>query len=297
MLNLYNNAVHSIEPDAGTIRVIVKVLRLENPSENLGLQAGEYVRLTVIDNGKGIAPEHLERMFDPFFTTKEVGKGTGLGLSVVHGIVERHNGKIIVKSQLSKGTTFALYFPTVQTQAHVTSLKHPAQEKNNSGQNKHILLVEDEETLINLYQQYLQKHGYKVTVAKNGVEALEVFTANPQQIDLVLTDQSMPKMTGKDLIKALFKIRPDIPVILSTGYSDVMTDEEALQMGIKKYLVKPIKLSVLERCIVECLGWMGVMKVNSGFVKGRWSGGYATGDRSVDGFTIKKPGIRRVFLI
>ena len=179
------------------------------------LNDGPHVRLTVTDTGCGMDSETLAHIFDPYFTTKEVGEGTGLGLSVVHGIVKTHGGTITVESEPGKGTTFHVYFPVIENDAET---QEEDEEPLPTG-NERILFVDDEQVLLHVAEEMLKQLGYDVVTQKSSVEALELFRAEPDRFDLVITDMTMPKMTGDQLARELMKIRSDIPIILYTGFS------------------------------------------------------------------------------
>jgi len=182
-----------------------------------------------------MAPDVLERMFEPFFTTKGVGVGTGLGLSVVHGIIAAHQGAISVQSVVGHGTTFTIYLPCFQ-QRHVES--PPDEALRHQGQGR-ILFVDDEAPLAHLAEAMLTRLGYEVVACTSSVEALEAFRAAPQQFDVVITDQTMPHLTGEQLARALRGIRPDIPIILCTGFSHVMDADKARVLGLAGFCRKP----------------------------------------------------------
>ncbi len=238
LLNLCSNSYHAMEENGGRLEIALEAAR-----------GGTYLKLTIQDTGHGMDAEAQRRVFDPFFTTKEVGKGTGLGLSVVHGIVEKHRGEITIDSQMGQGTTVSIWFPTTQAKASTTPPKQSVLKKGSA----HILIVEDEPLIADSYRKILERQGYLTTVCRNGVEALAEFEKNPNHIDLVLTDQAMPQMTGKQLAFKLLAIRPNLPILLSTGYSDIITKEEAQTMGIRRYLAKPIRLRTLLEVIADCL--------------------------------------------
>jgi CheY-like chemotaxis protein len=190
----------------------------------------------VSDTGHGMPPEVLEKIFDPYFTTKEKGKGTGLGLAVVHGIVKRHRGQITVESVPGKGTTFSVYFPIIKR-------KIEAADKNTVESlpkgNECILFVDDEKDLLEIGTQMLSYLGYEVITRSNSLEVLDLFQSQPQRFDLVITDMTMPNLTGDKLAIELMKIRPDIPIILYTGYNESITEEQARKIGIKEFSMKP----------------------------------------------------------
>ncbi|MBW2055818.1 MAG: response regulator, partial [Deltaproteobacteria bacterium] len=216
LINLSNNAVDAM-PDGGILEVNIKnaILDKDAASQIPDLNPGSYVILTVNDTGQGINPELENRIFDPYFTTKEIGKGTGMGLSVVHGIVKSHRGLILVDSELGTGTTFSIFFPVVQEEAVIET---ETDEKLPTG-SESILFVDDEESMVYNGQNRLERLGYQVETRMSPVEALESFRANPDQFDLVITDMTMPQMTGDQLVKEILKIRPDVPTILCTGFN------------------------------------------------------------------------------
>ena len=192
-----------------------------------------------------------EKIFDPFFTTKENGKGTGMGLSVVHGIVTGMKGVIKVYSEPGKGTEFNIYLPVVQSlseKQEINQTKEPIQ-----GGIERILLVDDEKAILTMEKQMLERLGYQVTSRTSSIEALEAFRNNPDKFDLVITDMSMPNMPGDKLSVELTKIRPDIPILLCTGFSETMSEEKAKSLGIKGFLFKPIVMKDLSQKIREVL--------------------------------------------
>jgi CheY-like chemotaxis protein len=194
-------------------------------------------------------PEVLERIYEPFFTTKGVGEGTGMGLSVAHGIVANHGGAMTVVSAPSQSTTFAIYLP-----CHAGPVvRHPSVAESVPQGHGHILFVDDETMLVNLGQELLKRLGYTVTGHTNSVEALNAFRVTPHQFDLVITDQTMPTMTGEALVKALRDIRPDLPIVLCTGFSYAMTKDKAAALGIDAFLLKPLVAHDLGRTIQQVL--------------------------------------------
>ena len=214
-----------------------------------GLSPGDFLKLSVQDTGPGIPDEIVEKIYDPYFTTKEQGKGTGLGLAVVHGIVKNYGGAIIAYSEKGIGTTFNIYLPTIKGPT-------PGGERIIAPLprgSEHILLVDDEPTLVDVGKQLLEKFGYQVSTARDGQEAINIFKQSPIPIDLVLTDMTMPKMTGDKLALELLKIQPDIPVILCTGYNLNITEVSALKLGIKAFIYKPIVEADLSRIVRRVL--------------------------------------------
>ncbi|MBU0730893.1 MAG: DUF3365 domain-containing protein [Proteobacteria bacterium] len=250
VMNLATNASQAMEGGNGTLFIGVdSVFLSEKDLADEQVAAGPYVLLTVGDTGPGIKPEIISRIFDPYFTTKEVDKGSGMGLAVVHGIVKSHEGYITVESQPGTGTTFNVYFP--QSREEEESLEAETAEIPTGTEN--ILVVDDEQVLVKLTQARLERLGYHVTAVFDSTEALELFRARPEAFDLVLTDYTMPKMTGTELLMAIREIRPDIPVILCTGYSSQVDKEKAYAMGVSAFIMKPVKNIDLARIIRQSL--------------------------------------------
>jgi PAS domain S-box-containing protein len=251
VMNLCTNAYHAMELTGGKLAITLKEVELS--AEDLkdpAMIPGPYVCLTVADAGPGMKQSIIDRIFDPYFTTKEEGKGTGLGLAVVHGIVKSHGGQINVNSDPGKGTEFIIYLPVIQTQAETAEEKAPLPiEKGNES----VLLVDDREEIVSLAKSMLYKLGYHVTARTSSIEALEAFRANPYNFDFVITDLTMPNMTGDKLAQKLMAIRPDIPIILCTGFSEKMSDKKAEDLGFKGFLMKPIVMNDLAKTIREVL--------------------------------------------
>ncbi len=247
VMNLCTNAAHAMGPGGGVLGIEVSeiVVGAELASRHLELQPGSYVCLAVSDTGSGIPVELLERIFDPYFTTKEAGVGTGLGLSVVRGIVKGHGGMISVHSQPHRGTTFKVFLPRMEGLEGVTE---PAVESFPPGSER-VLFVDDEETLAQLGVEILEPSGYKVTVKTGGPEALAAFRAEPQAFDLVITDMTMPQLTGKELAAEIKAIRKDIPIILCTGFSELVNERSAREAGVDEFLMKPYTVIDLLRKI------------------------------------------------
>jgi CheY-like chemotaxis protein len=211
---------------------------------------GVYACLTVADTGVGMDKKLTDKIFDPFFTTKAIGRGTGMGLSVVHGIVLSMGGTIHVYSEPGKGTQFHVYLPIEKSfsETQVTQATIPIR-----GGTEHILFVDDEEVILQMETLMLERLGYQVTSRTSSLEALEAFRKNPDKFDLVITDLAMPNMAGDKLSAELTKIRPDIPVLLCTGFSEKMSEEKATSMGIKGFLLKPIIMKDLAQKIRKVL--------------------------------------------
>jgi CheY-like chemotaxis protein len=224
-------------------------LQAGQPCGALDLSPGAYVRVTVRDTGDGIAPEIRERIFDPYFTTKIKGVGTGLGLAVVHGIVKKAGGAIQVESEVGKGSAFHIYLPKADGSAAETS-EHAVLARGGS---ERILLVDDERMLVEIGEKILQRLGYQVVSRTSPLEALELFKAKPDSFDLVMTDQTMPGMTGDALAAEIMKVRPQIPVILCTGYSQIINEESARRKGIRALVLKPLLIHQIDEAIRKAL--------------------------------------------
>jgi signal transduction histidine kinase/ActR/RegA family two-component response regulator len=250
VMNLCTNASHAMET-RGTIEVKIENIVLDEDSAALytDMTPDNYVQVTVSDTGQGIAPEAIDLIFDPYFTTKEVGKGTGMGLSVVHGIVKSHGGAILVESELGKGTTFSVLFPVIEKQA---DSEIETDEELPTG-NERILFVDDEESMVSVGRNKLERLGYKIETRTSPIEALELFRANPDQFDLVITDMTMPKLTGDHLAEEILKIRPDMPTILCTGFSEKIDGEKAKEIGIRQYIEKPFNMLELAHLLRKVL--------------------------------------------
>jgi len=251
VLNLCTNAGHAMKENGGTLYVGLTNERLGPNSIANGpdLSMGDYVKIEVKDTGHGIPPELIERLFDPFFTTKDQGEGTGMGLAVVHGIVKSMKGEVVVESDLGKGSSFSVYLPVVQNMEQTPESQEDALAKGCG----HILFVDDEPDLIDIGEMFLKELGYHVTTRTSGIEALETFKSNPDKFDLVVTDMTMPRMTGERLAREIISIHKEIPIIISTGFSSAMTEEKALKLGVKGLLRKPFVLSELAKAIHDVL--------------------------------------------
>ncbi|MDH3877577.1 MAG: ATP-binding protein [Desulfobacterales bacterium] len=239
IMNLCTNAYQAMQDKGGTLEVNLSEVDVgyEETVKKIGMQPGKHLQLLVRDEGCGMDAIVLDRIFEPYYTTKEQGKGTGLGLSVIHGIVKNHRGDISVTSSPGKGTTFKVYLPITEDADIVTELE----PSNGAAKgNERILLIDDEEQIVSMEQQMLENLGYEVTARTDSTEALKEFSLQPQNFDLVITDMTMPQMTGDELAQKLLDIKPDIPVILCTGFNEDITEEKALAMGIQKFVMKPV---------------------------------------------------------
>jgi CheY-like chemotaxis protein/two-component sensor histidine kinase len=251
LMNLCTNAAHAMG-DKGILEVRLSPVDLSE-SDLAGqaifnLKPGAYLRLTVSDTGSGIDAKTMERIFDPYFTTKEVGKGSGLGLAVINGIVKRHEGAITVQSVPGKGTTFSIYFPRLDSRPEATmQVEDPPQRGS-----ERILLVDDEPALMEMATSILERLGYKVTGQTDSVTALEVFRSSPDEFDLVITDYTMPNLTGMDLAKEVRRIRPDIRIMLCTGFSEKITPDHMKELGVG-LLMKPYGMREISEAIRKTL--------------------------------------------
>jgi PAS domain S-box-containing protein len=250
-MNLITNAYHAVEPAGGRITVSLKETRLGEADVAAGsMKPGSYAVLTVSDTGCGIDPAIMNRIFDPYFTTKEQGKGTGLGLAVVYGIVKKHGGDIKVRSAPEKGTSFDVLFPQIKKGHESGALKKI--EKLESGSER-ILLVDDEQPIAKLEKRMLEGLGYHVTMRTSSIEALAAFRAKPDAFDLVVSDMTMPNMTGDRLAREITSIRPDMAVIICTGFSERLTEKNADENGIRGFLMKPVVRSKMAQMVRNVL--------------------------------------------
>jgi CheY-like chemotaxis protein/anti-sigma regulatory factor (Ser/Thr protein kinase) len=253
VMNLCTNAHHAMKDKGGVLDVQLAsfVVKVEDPSVHPALKSGTYVKLTVKDTGYGMDEATLGKIFDPYFTTKEKEVGTGLGLAVLHGIVQKYGGVITVESELGKGTVFDLYFPTIRktelTEARIRK------QKIRKG-HEHILFIDDEQVLVEMGKKMLEQMGYSVETRTSSVEALALFSAHPQKYDLVITDLTMPNMTGEKLAVELLRIRPDLPIILCTGYAESLLEKKVKNMGITNLVMKPLLRTDMDRAIQNALG-------------------------------------------
>ena len=253
VMNLCTNAAQAMEDyPGGVLTINLSTVDLDEDAVKtfVALKVGKYFKLMVGDTGIGMTEDVIARMFEPFFTTKPRGKGTGMGLAVVHGIVERMHGEITVQSEPGKGTTVIVYLPVVEAgQVADENGKDRAAE----GGIARLLLVDDEETLVELGTQILKRLGYEVTAFTSSLEALERFKAGPNDFDLVITDYTMPEMTGAKLSQEILAIRPGMPIIICTGYSQQIDDEKARALGVRKLLMKPLSRGAIAQAVREVL--------------------------------------------
>lgn len=251
IMNLCTNAAYSMKESGGLLKLILENedIAVEKMNKSCILKPGKYIKLSVKDNGGGIPSEVIDRIFEPYFTTKKTGEGTGLGLSTIHGIVKNYEGDITVESKTGDGTTFHVYLP-------LAAEKYSENNMDKSDipiGSETILFIDDEELTVNSMKEMLAKLGYKVIARTDSLQALEIFRSNPDEFDLVITDMTMPNMTGKELAVEFKRILPGIPVILCTGFSDQMDSVRAGEIGIDAFIMKPIIRSRIASVIREVL--------------------------------------------
>lgn len=252
MLNLCTNAAHAMEPNGGNLTVVLAKIVLDGPATDMeGLTPGNYARLVVADTGRGIEKDIIDRIFDPYFTTKETGKGTGMGLSVVHGIINGAGGIIRVFSRPGRYTEFHIYLPLTDgaSEAETVATDHQLVP----GGREHILIVDDEAMLVDMTRELLEQLGYTVSAFTDSGDALKAFLACPKVYDLMITDMTMPGMTGIGLVKAVKAVRGDIPVILCTGYNEQISEANSRSLDIQAFLMKPVGMQPLAKTIRQVL--------------------------------------------
>ena len=251
LMNLCTNAAHAINEKDGVLEIHLGNIDLDQKAaaDIPGLKTGSYLKLSVKDSGEGIHPEVQQQIFNPYFTTKEKGVGTGLGLAVVQGIVKSNNGAVTVESEVGKGAAFHVYLPTIKRKlSPEDEISTPLPMGC-----EHILLVDDEQPLVEIGRQMLERLGYSVATRTSSIEALELFKVDPNRFDLVITDIVMPNLTGDKLAKKIINIRNDIPVVLCTGYSEKFTRRNASEMGIHTFLMKPLVMRDLANTVRQAL--------------------------------------------
>ena len=251
MMNLCTNAAQAMK-NAGVLDVALTNFHHGAGTESAlpTLPPGDYLHLSVSDTGRGISPELLDKIFDPYFTTKDKGSGTGLGLAVVHGIVTSLGGAMFVQSEIGKGSVFDIFLPKADAG---TSDPLSDEDREPAYGSERILFVDDEESVIRVGRQMLERLGYTVTAISSPVEALQMFKADPDAFDLIVTDMTMPDMTGDRLAFEMLAARPDVPIILCTGYSERITEDEAEMMGIKAFAMKPLAIRELAATVRKAL--------------------------------------------
>jgi PAS domain S-box-containing protein len=248
IMNLTTNAYHAMQDTGGELEIKLGEMKLDKSKINPELKPGLYACLTIADQGMGMDKELIAKIFDPFFTTKEKSKGTGMGLSVVHGIVKSMDGNIQVHSEPDKGTKFHVYLPIINESEQQSQTKEPIVYGTET-----LLLVDDEEVIITMQKKMLERLGYRVISLNSSIDALQAFRTDPNIFDLVITDMAMPDLSGDKLAVELIKIRPGIPILLCTGFSDDMSEQKATSLGIKDLLMKPVRMNTIAKKIREIL--------------------------------------------
>lgn len=246
IMNLCSNAEYAMRKSGGTLKIVLQDFSgpLKGFSENDQSEYGNFLKLTISDTGYGIDPLVISRIFEPFFTTKPAGEGTGMGLSVVHGIVKRYGGIITVESDPGKGTQFIMFFkkPVVMPK---TFTQPDIQLKMVDGQNYNILFVDDEKMITEIAEETFPGLGFQITTHTNSFAAFDCFKAHPDSYHAVVTDITMPGMSGIELSQKILSIRPSVPIVVCTGFSNIITEEEAISMGISAYISKPVNFKDL----------------------------------------------------
>lgn len=251
LINLCNNAAAALPVSGGRIDIQLcnTVLKYGTDYSAQQLSPGKYIKLVVQDNGSGMRKEILDRVFEPYFTTKGVGEGSGIGLAVVHGIVENHGGSIVCESSIGMGTSFTILIP-----AHEGPVMGKSEKQNMPlGKGESILYIDDEPSIAKLGKRHLDSLGYSAFSTTDPAEALELIKTEPERFDLVISDMAMPKKPGDQLITEILAINPEIPTIICTGYSSRMSEADASKIGVKAFLMKPLKKSELAEKIRKVL--------------------------------------------
>ncbi len=251
MMNLCANAFQAMQEEGGLLEVTLVPFTVStgDSSSYLDISPGKYLKLIVADTGQGMDSGTMTRIFEPYFTTKKSSGGTGLGLSTVHGIVKDHGGGIKVTSEPGEGTTFDVFFPIAETAPVCSDI---AASPLPIGKER-ILLVDDEELILEIGREMLKGLGYQVETRASSIDALEAFRTDPTKYDLVISDMTMPRMTGERLAKEIKKFRPDIPIILCTGFSTKISPDKLTVFGVNALLMKPVRLSDLAHTVRKVL--------------------------------------------
>ncbi len=253
IMNLCTNAKHAMQQNGGILTIELNDIEIEPHAkilnQNPDLQPGSYIRIAVKDTGHGMAPKVAKRIFEPYFTTKEKDVGTGLGLAMVHGITKNCGGTISLQSKIGKGTAFYVYLPRMDSDQSLKETRESTAVLPVSTGAERILFVDDEPELVALGREMLEHLGYQVVTKDNGIDALKEFRVKQNHFDVVVTDMTMPKMTGERLAQELISIRPEIPIILCTGFSEQINEQKAKAIGIKAFLMKPLTLNRLAKTV------------------------------------------------
>jgi signal transduction histidine kinase/CheY-like chemotaxis protein len=251
IMNLCTNAFHAMRDKGGILGIEMLETVIDAPDcMSLKINPGRYVKIGVSDTGTGIPRGIIDKVFDPYFTTKAPGEGTGLGLSVVHGIVRAHKGDIKIYSEVGRGTTVNVYLPCVETAVRGGGIHI---QESAPGGSECILVVDDEDYVVAMLSEMLERLGYRVHGLTDSIEAYVAFSSSPSMYDLLVTDQTMPKMTGTELAEQCMRIRSDLPVIVCTGFSEILTEDKAKALGIREYVTKPVVKSEMARAVRKAL--------------------------------------------
>jgi len=254
ILNLCTNSIHAMREQGGSLTVALTQVDVDAETRDFpaGLTTGKHALITVQDTGHGIEGLLLERIFEPYFTTKKLNEGTGLGLATVHGIIKSSDGAITAESRPGVSTTFKVYLPICEIPEPVDHIQDS--EVEDLPVKGRVLFVDDEEMIVNMATLTLERIGCEVVAHTNSVAALEAFRADPSRFDLVITDQTMPKITGYELAREILNVSPDVPIILSTGYSENLDEEKAKDLGVREFLLKPVSIHKLVQIVRRVIG-------------------------------------------
>jgi signal transduction histidine kinase/DNA-binding response OmpR family regulator len=252
LMNLCTNAAHAMRKNVGVLEIMLANVDLtfDDVKKYVDIKPGAYVKLTVSDTGTGMDHRIIERVFDPYFTTKKAGEGTGLWLAVVHGIISQYGGAIEVQSEPGRGTAFHILIPRIDHEQEMAPKKDFCELPKGS---ETILFIDDEKGLVDLAKKMLEYLGYQVVTSTSSIEALKLFMEGPDRFDLVITDMTMPHMTGDKLSGEILRIRPDIPIMLCTGFSEMISEDKAKSLGIREYISKPVIMNTLSEKIRKVL--------------------------------------------
>ncbi|MFC1524232.1 response regulator [Thermodesulfobacteriota bacterium] len=251
LMNLCTNSYHAMRDQGGVLTVKLKQVAMgtKDIAKHPGMKKGTFALLIISDTGHGIPGDTQKRIFDPYFTTKGQGEGTGLGLATVHGIVKNHQGFINLESETEKGTTFLIYLPIAGKDATQSGQSAEEERTSLSKISGRVLFVDDEPAISQLGEKILRLIGCEVSAYTDSNDALEAFTSAPNKFDIVLTDQTMPGLTGYELSRRILEIRPDIPIILSTGFSENVNEQQAKEIGISEFIMKPLTIHAITEAI------------------------------------------------